>query len=97
MANIPIFEFILQKYHPARSFNDPGVITLTTADILNEITAHAGFIQDVDHAFVYNWMLENGFNNDTIGDLQFVWLLVEIDDRGFTVSSNSSSPQNLSE
>ena len=73
IGDLPILNFIRQKYVPASP--DTATIRLTTQEIGEEIRQHTG--DEVSTADTYGWLTDNGYTYDTVGDMRFEWLLKE--------------------
>ena len=64
-------ETFFTTYHQAQSFADADEY-LTTDDILSMLADHGFYIYKEDF---YSWMRENGYKEDLISEMKFVWLL----------------------
>lgn len=75
--DLPIFTFIHQKYGVS-SEEGTDTVMLTTAQIQKQIVEHTGN-GSITVQMVYNWLLKHGYKQSPIGDLEFYWILKELD------------------
>jgi hypothetical protein len=75
-SELPIFTFIQQRYGVS---NEEGVdtVSLTTAQIHKQIVEHTGDAS-ITLQKVYQWLLDSGYKQSPIGDLEIYWILKEL-------------------
>jgi hypothetical protein len=73
----PIFTFIQQRYGVS---SEEGIdtVSLTTAQIHKQIVEHTGDAS-ITVQNVYQWLLDSGYKQSPIGDLEIYWILKEIE------------------
>jgi hypothetical protein len=77
VTDLPIFQFLRQKYEPVTNPTD-ATLMLSTMEVLRQIAKHTG-ADGLTLEVVYTWLKENGFQDDSIGELNFVWYMKEIE------------------
>lgn len=70
-GDFPVLNYFFQHYPPASSFKTT-TLTMTTAQVQEAIGDHSGMRFPI--AGLYNWLIDRGYRQDTLGDGQFIWL-----------------------